>query len=125
MSENQDEAIRQANNDIQKLLAGEGGDSDKDVIADSLSKSVDELSNERNLSFFSHLTPEQIRQIAVLESLNHPVIDTMVASFKRNAVSKRRKGRREIIDVVRALGNIGNDREDGEDVDEGLLKRLM
>lgn len=86
----------------------------------AIAKGIENLNNPRNINLLTDLSSDEIRNLIVVETIGELYNDKMRLQisklYKELKVSKGRKGRKEIIDVVKA----GKE----SDINQGLLQRL-
>ena len=84
---------------------------DNKHIAESLSKALDELQDDTNIEMFSDLSMREIKIIAPLLTTKGKTSGTLVKWYLKTNVSRRRKGRKEIIDAMKSIGGLTNQEE--------------
>lgn len=87
-------------------IKSSGSDNDSVELATALSELLKELSSEEKDVLFSELTEREIKHISVLETVDDPLMDRFVKNFRNNKVSKRRRGRKELVNVADSLSDL-------------------
>lgn len=81
-------------------------DSDKNQIAGALSDLIQELRSDENIDFFTDLSMREIRHISVLSIRDDRTTEKFLQNYKALQNSRRRKGRKELIEIAKAIGSV-------------------
>lgn len=87
--------------------------SDENQIASALSDLIQELRSEENIDFFTDLSTREIRHISVLSIRSDETTKEFLENYKALQNSRRRKGRKELIEIAKAIGSVAkqNDKD--------------
>ena len=79
-------------------------------VKESISKLLDDLSDEEKIKFFSDLAIEEIEKLALLSAINtrvkSEVINTYITEFLKLRVSKDRLGRKEGVKIGTSFAKV-------------------
>lgn len=87
-------------------------DSDSSPIDESLSNLIQKLGQDDDVDFFTDLSQDEIRHITVLSLRNDETTKRFLKKYKDLQVSRRRKGRKELIEVAKAIGSLAKEQEE-------------
>lgn len=90
---------------MESLEKTKNNDDDTD-LATALSELLAELSSTEKDVLFSELSEREIKHISVLETIDDQLMDDFVTNFRNNKVSKKRRGRKELVDVADSLSDL-------------------
>lgn len=82
-----------------------------DEVGEDLERTIgtllEKLTEEERIALFSELEYEEIERLVILcainEKLNSPILNTYIQTFLKLRVSLKRKGRKELVSVSKAL----------------------
>lgn len=99
--------------EIQKSLNVD--DNDGSDIASSLSELLDDLADEDKYILFSELSEREIKHLSVIATVgeNDDITNTFIKNYMRMKVSKRRKGRGELVQIAEAFSGVFQTQEEG------------
>lgn len=97
---------------------------DSDDITEALSQLLSELSDEEAHNLFSDLTDEEIRHISVLATVgdDDDLTKQFLREFKILKVSKRRRGRKELVKIASAFSGVFETKNEGK---MGKIRRTL
>lgn len=94
-------------------------DSKENQIAGALSDLIQELRSDDNIDFFTDLSTREIRHISVLSIRNDETTKEFLENYKALQNSRRRKGRKELIEIAKAIGSVAK-RDDKDSIRDRL-----
>lgn len=102
----------------------EDNDSEVKGIGESLSGLLDDLADEDKNILFSELTEREIKHLSVIATVgrNDDITQEFIDNFTRMKVSKKRRGRKELVQIGEAYS--GWDNREGESRLSRLRGRL-
>lgn len=108
--------------EIQKSLESnvdDGGD-----IANSLSELLDDLADEDQYILFSELTEREIKHLSVIATVGEDdeITERFIQQFMKMKISKRRKGRKELVEIANAFSGVFETQQEGRI--QGLRNKL-
>lgn len=94
-------------------------DSKENQIAGALSDLIQELRSDENIDFFTDLSTREIRHISVLSIRSDETTEEFLENYKALQNSRRRKGRKELIEIAKAIGSVAK-RDDKDSIRDRL-----
>lgn len=84
-----------------------GADNDTtNQVAEALSGLIKKLGEDTDQDFFTDLSSNEINHISVLSLRDDETTKKFLRSYKDLQVSRRRKGRKELIEIAKAIGSV-------------------